>query len=351
MNDIGFNMNLSNFALIIAVIFISVIALNVFVSFPLISATTSSISSSPSQTESSLLWTTGANMPTKRSEVVGVALGEKIYVIAGLLTGHSDSPTNIVEVYDTKTDKWSTAAPLPEPLHHIAAAAYNGKVYVVGGWDAEKNSSNKLFIYDPDANRWQEGKPMPTARGGLTAKFVNGILYAIGGREYEENFFTTNEAYNPQTNTWTEKAPMPTARHHLSSAVVDDKIYVIGGRDKTSDLSDTFNVNEMYNTKQDTWTVLEPMPSKRAGLAAAVSADGNIYVFGGEKRGGVFDNNEKYDTKTNKWISEPPMPTARHGIAVEVVGDRIYIIGGGPEPGASVTNVNEIFRIITSGTQ
>jgi hypothetical protein len=45
------------------------------------------------------------------------------------------------------------------------------------------------------------------------------------------------------------------------------------------------------------------------------------------------------------------MPTARHGIAVEVVGDRIYIIGGGPEPGASVTNVNEIFRISTSGTQ
>jgi N-acetylneuraminic acid mutarotase len=170
MKDIGFNMNLSNFALIIAVLLISVIALNVFVSFPLISATTSSsISSSSSQTESSLLWTTGANMPTKRSEVVGVALGEKIYVIAGLLTGHSDSPTNIVEVYDTKTDKWSTAAPLPEPLHHIAAAAYNGKVYVVGGWDAEKKSSNKLFIYDPDANRWQEGKPMPTARGGLTA--------------------------------------------------------------------------------------------------------------------------------------------------------------------------------------
>jgi N-acetylneuraminic acid mutarotase len=78
---------------------------------------------------------------------------KKFYVSGGLLTGHSDSPTNIVEVYDTKTDKWTTAAPLPEPLHHIAAAANNGKVYVVGGWDAEKNSSKKLFIYDPDANR------------------------------------------------------------------------------------------------------------------------------------------------------------------------------------------------------
>jgi hypothetical protein len=77
----------------------------------------------------------------------------------------------------------------------------------------------------------------------------------------------------------------------------------------------------------------------------------NIYVFGGEKRGGVFDNNEKYDRKTNKWTSESPMPTARHGIAVEVVGDRIYIIGDGPEPGASTSNVNEKFRISTSGTQ
>ena len=47
------------------------------------------------------------------------------------------------------------------------------------------------------------------------------------------------------------------------------------------------------------------------------------------------------------------MPTACHGIAVEVVGDRIYFIGGGPEPGASasISNVNEIFRISISGTQ
>ena len=44
------------------------------------------------------------------------------------------------------------------------------------------------------------------------------------------------------------------------------------------------------------------------------------------------------------------MPTARHGIAVEVIGDRIYVIGGGPEPGASISNINEIFRISTSGT-
>ena len=50
-----------------------------------------------------------------------------------------------------------------------------------------------------------------------------------------------------------------------------------------------------------------------------------------EELSGTFNNNEKYDPKINTWTSAQPMPTARHGLAA-AVDDKIYVIGGGAEP-------------------
>ena len=170
-------------------------------------------------------WTSGAPLPTPRSEIAGAALNGKIYIIGGFdETGKS---TTTVEVYDPIADKWTEAAPLPQPIDHAAAASYDGKLYVVGGGYLNRDViSNKLFIYDPTENKWGEGADLPTARGALTANFINGTLYAIGGVDISGTS-NTNLAYDPRTNRWTERAPMPTAREHLTSAVVGGKLYVV----------------------------------------------------------------------------------------------------------------------------
>ena len=86
-------------------------------------------------------------------------------------------------------------------------------------------------------------------------------------------------------------------------------------------MSYNVDANEAYDPTTDKWTMLEPMPSKRGGLASA-AVNGSIYVFGGEQPIGTFSNNEKYDTANNKWTIETPMPTARHGLAAASVGDK-----------------------------
>jgi N-acetylneuraminic acid mutarotase len=365
------NLGLSILLLSSSAILISLISLNGFSHFPLISYVfaqqqqnqqqVQSIPSSPlpsSQEEQKQIrqqqsaWSTAVNMTTSRSEITGDILNGKIYVIGGVnATGKNLA---IVETYDPIKDQWITVAPLPESRDHAAAAAYNSKLYVVGGYDGMRKPSNKLFIYDPAINKWQEGKPMPTARGALTAQFVNGILYAIGGNSSMP--LNANEAYDPQSTSWTQKAPMLTARHHIASSIVNGKIYVFGGRqlDNSSRFVVTVNTNEMYDPQKNTWTALEPMPSNRGGIAASNSSNGHIYVFGGEHPPGSIDtirlfyNNEKYDPKTNKWTSEPPMLTARHGLVALTIGDKIYVIGGGVKPGLSVSKTNEVFHIQTS---
>jgi N-acetylneuraminic acid mutarotase len=106
----------------------------------------------------------------------------------------------------------------------------------------------------------------------------------------------------------------------------------------------------MYNPVNDSWAVMEQMPTKRSGIAAAVSpADNNIYVFGGENpfkdEGSIrtFDVVERYDPIDNNWTTEQAMPTSRHGLAAVVIDGKIYVVSGGTKPGLSVSNVNEAF--------
>jgi N-acetylneuraminic acid mutarotase len=286
-------------------------------------------------------WSNGAPMPTARSEVTSAVLDGKIYVVGGFENGHST--TSVVEVYDPVANEWTTVAPLPQPLDHTAAAAFDGKLYVVGGGYLDRDSlSDRLFIYNPTSDNWTEGANLPNARGAMTANFINGVLYVVGGVDSQKTL-SSILAHNISSNTWSEKAPMPTTeREHLTSAVVDGKLYVMGGR--TNGMSANVDTNEVYDPKTDRWTVLEPMPSKRGGLASAF-VNGSIYVFGGEQPSGTFSNNEKYDPANNKWTVEAPMPTARHGLAAASIGDRIFVIGGGPHPGGSAVGLNEIFHV------
>lgn len=147
---------------------------------------------------------------------------------------------------------------------------------------------------------------------------------------------------------------MPTARHHHTSAVVDGKLYVIGGRllgngvpPQINDALSNLDDNGMYNPLNDSWTVMEQMPTKRSGIAAAASpVDGNIYVFGGQSIEGAFDITEKYNSKIDKWSTEESMPTARLGLEAKNIYDKIYVMGGKQGiPGSSATGANEIFAI------
>ena len=70
------------------------------------------MSQQPSSTNSNSSWMIGTSLPTARSEIAGVALDAKIYVIGGF--DNSGSSSDSVEVYDVIDDRWTTG----EPLNH-----------------------------------------------------------------------------------------------------------------------------------------------------------------------------------------------------------------------------------------
>jgi N-acetylneuraminic acid mutarotase len=304
---------------------------------------------SEAQAQLSSLWSSGKSMPEPRTEFSAVLLDNKIYVIGG---SGEKGITKTVYVYDPRTDQWATVAPLPEARDHMGASSYDGKLYVVGGFNGNDIPTDQLLIYDPDRDEWQEGKPMPRALGALAAQFINGTLYAVGGVDSSHQVVSTNQAYDPDTDTWTERQPMPTARHHFASAVVDGKLYVIGGRilgnggpKPVNEALTNINSNEAYDPKQNTWTILSPMPTKRSGLAGA-PVNSEIYVFGGESLNGTFNNNERYDVRNNIWTKDSPMPTSRLGLDAVSFDNKIYVFGGktGPPPDRQLLGATEVFH-------
>jgi hypothetical protein len=57
------------------------------------------------------------------------------------------------------TGQWTTGAPMPSERSEVAVAAVEGKIYVVGGFGGQR----ELEIYDPETDRWERGAAFPHA--------------------------------------------------------------------------------------------------------------------------------------------------------------------------------------------
>jgi N-acetylneuraminic acid mutarotase len=92
---------------------------------------------------------------------------------------------------------------------------------------------------------------------------------------------------------------------------------------------------------------------KRSGFAST-SANGQIYVLGGQEINGTkdsvtmvtMDSVERYNPLTDKWTFEPSMPTSRVGLEAVTVGNKIYALGGQMFTGGLVAlDKNEILSL------
>ncbi|MBI4465118.1 MAG: hypothetical protein HY647_10475 [Acidobacteria bacterium] len=289
------------------------------------------------------VWETRAPFPLQATEVAAAAIGEKVYVVGGILPNLSS--TNRLFVYDAFTDTWSEGAPLPIPggVDHANVATLNGKFYFLGAIRISDGfTAGQTFEYDPATNRWTERAPMHTPRGASGVAALDGRIYVAGGLV---GAVSVNhlEAYDPASNTWTRLAPMPTARDHLTAQAVGGKFYAISGRQSGVVLT----VNEEYDPAANTWRFRARIPTARGGIGSGTLA-GRIQVFGGEGPSGTlegtFSQNEEYDPVADTWRALAPMPTPRHGLyGATVEGKRLFAPSGGPLAGAFFSRVHEAF--------
>jgi len=296
-------------------------------------------------------WEKLAPFPEPAEEILGAAVGGKMYVFAGLAPVWK--PMGLVYEYDPSTDHWTKKKPMALPSHHVAFTEYHGKIYAFVGFVYPQSGPpawtpvNNAWEYDPAADTWKALAPMPSKRGSPVAAAVGDKIYVIGGAttlpgttdpaispSTPQLCLGTVEEYDPEKNTWRERSPMPTPRNHTTAGVVNGKIYVLGGRVGAAfiGLASDISVVEEYDPAADKWSAPRSrMPTARSAVASGVF-NGRVYVAGGEFQDphmmATFRAVEAYDPASNSWSIMPSMPVSRHGLAAGVIGNRLILVGG-----------------------
>lgn len=108
-------------------------------------------------------------------------------------------------------------------------------------------------------------------------------------------------------------------------------LYAFGGRNQGRGPLDTV---EMFDTWHGRWVTCEPMPTRRAGSAAALLPDNRMIVIGGYNEHGIAEGLlatcDVYDPVRQAWDEAGAAPLARkrwgHGCAS--LGGKVYVVGG-----------------------
>jgi N-acetylneuraminic acid mutarotase len=233
---------------------------------------------------------------------------------------------------------WQPAPPMPTPRRLLAAAALDGKAYALGGCgsacfepplQASTFEETRVEVYDPASHTWDVKKnPMRTILFGAAAVAPgNGKIYTLGG-VVSGNVV---QEYDPVSDSWTLGQPMPTARYGLAAVALDGKIYALGGNGPS-------NAVEVYDPATDSWSSGAPLPTARVFLAA-VALGGKVYAIGGSPDccgGSQTDVVEVYDPATDQWSTAAPLPIALQLSAAVGFNGLIYTFGGFI-PGSGVT--------------
>lgn len=288
-------------------------------------------------------WETLPPSPAARQEVAYVQLGGKFYLAGGGARNGGYGMTARHEVYDPATQTWAQLTPLPTALDHIQGVAWGGRIYYIGGlsgWPGPH--ADTVYIYDPETDSFTEGTPLPRGRGAGGVAVYDGLIYYAGGLHTDASGTTVVpwlDVYDPEADTWTSLPDMPHARDHFHAAVLDGTFYAVGGRQETANA--TIPEVDAFDLETRSWTTLDTeLPTERGGFGTAV-VGGEILVIGGEGGGNTYDTVEAYDPETNSWRELEPMPTARHGIQAAVCGNGVYVAAGGTVQGIGPSATHE----------
>lgn len=226
-------------------------------------------------------WQAQAAKPLPVSRAQAAVLGDLIYV-AGGLTAAGD-PTNSLEVYSPRVDRWELRAPLPETLAGASLAAFEGFLYLFGGWNGQKDSA-AVYRYDPQADTWQPMTGLPSSRSFTSTVVVENKILVMGGLQ-GQHVLDETWAYYPQRDQlgetpWEAKAALPAPRYAAGGAALAGQVYLAGGF-TTPDQTTAQPVLLIYRPADDQWLAGEAPPVEPGGWSCLLAARENLHLLGG----------------------------------------------------------------------
>lgn len=246
-------------------------------------------------------------MTVARASHTATLLTNGCVLVAGGNAAATDAavpvPSASANIYNPATGAWSavTTGPglnLTTPrFNHTATLLNDGRVLLCGGQntntDAVGNAIQSCEFYTPGAactdGNFSVAPNLLQARYNHTATLLkDGKVWFTGGRNplitATGGYLVTTERFDPGSNAFQSAAPMIEARaQHTSTLMGDGKALVVGGynlRDVLANKGITESA-EIYDPVSNSVSPAAKMSARRQSHAAALSANGEVTVFGG----------------------------------------------------------------------
>jgi N-acetylneuraminic acid mutarotase len=267
-------------------------------------------------------WSEGASIPLEISHCQAVTYNGLIYLMGGLVGNWpSETPLTHVFIYNPLMDTWIVGPEIPADRQRGAAGAvvHNNKIYVVCGIVNGHTSGWVPWLdeYDPATNAWKILPDAPHARDHLQAAVVNDQLVVTGGRKsgYEgqglEATVAETDIYDFNTGKWrtldSPSGDIPTQRAGCTVVTVDNEIIVIGGESGSQEPA--HSEVEALNIETGSWRSLPPLQRGRHGTQVLLS-EGDLYIATGcGNRGGSpeLDSFEKFELSGFQGTANTPL--------------------------------------------
>jgi N-acetylneuraminic acid mutarotase len=189
-------------------------------------------------------WTTKTPLPTLTNGIGANVVDDKIYVIGGGTGGFGYfSYSALTWAYDPANNSWSQMAPAPTAVAFYSSTVLDDKIYVIGGEYSFRypkvSYTNLVQVFDPKTNQWTQGAPLllNMSQIGAASSFDSvgsKCIYVFGGLkpyigDRVSNAVNWTQIYDLKTNLWHNGTSMPIARFGVSVANVNDALYILGG--------------------------------------------------------------------------------------------------------------------------
>ncbi|MEZ4708453.1 MAG: kelch repeat-containing protein [Caldilineaceae bacterium] len=235
-------------------------------------------------------WVAGTHKPPFQiHHFQGVEFNGLIYILGAFTGSYPDeTPVANVYIYNPDTDLWIEGPLIPAARQRGATGAvvYNNKIYIVGGIVNGHSSGwvSWLDEFDPSSGHWTALPDAPRNRDHFHAVVIGDKLYAAGGRNSGltgvfDDTIVQVDVYNFTTGQWTTMPNnIPTERAGAATVVVDNELLVIGGESGAG--SDAHVETEALNVATGEWRTLDDLIQGRHGTQALVY-DGAVYMAAG----------------------------------------------------------------------
>ncbi|REL33553.1 hypothetical protein DYD21_09060 [Rhodohalobacter sp. SW132] len=279
-------------------------------------------------------WTEGAQPPFEIHHIQAVELEGLVYVVGAMSGGwpYETSLSHIL-IYDPVLDKWAIGPEIPEDRRRGAAGTvvYDGKIYVVCGIINGHTSGwvSWLDEFDPKTNEWRTLPNAPRSRDHLHAAVVDDKLVVAGGRRsgYGGGGFETTVAqtnvFDFDTMEWTElpspEGDIPTQRAGIAATVHQGNVAIIGGESGSQETA--HSEVEMLVLSTGSWESLPSLNRGRHGTQAILFDDMIVVGAGSGNRGGGPELNsfEIFSSEENPEFPDTPLTKAELTTSTEEI--------------------------------